>query len=303
MKTIRRLLPLLIAVLLLGTMLLSVSADDLVLYDNNDGYTDDVPAESADALPRLIDQAGLLTENEAARLKAQLDEFYAERNFEITVVTVNSLEGYDVVTYADNLYDASGWSRDGILLLISMDEREWAMSTSGTGIGIFGDNDLAYMEDCFLPYLSRGDYASAFTEYADRAAELVDFAYEYGHDLDENGYWYEETYPYDYDSEPREADPAKTGIISAIVGAFTALFSAGGMKSKMKSVHAASDATRYMSRSGPNITRANEVFLYSNVARTLRSSERSSGGSSYHGGGSFHTSSSGSSHGGSHGHF
>ena len=75
------------------------------------------------------------------------------------------------MAYADDFYDYNGYgygdSRDGILLLISMEERDWRISTCGYGITVFTDAGQEYISDKFLPYLSDGDYSEAFTKYAD----------------------------------------------------------------------------------------------------------------------------------------
>lgn len=305
MKLIRKTLPLLIAALLFAALLLPLHADEpLVLYT---GEAETAAGSETEAvpvirLPHLLDGAGLLTADEAEALEEKLVAMSEQWDFDFTVATVDSLGYKDVVSYADDLYDDTGWRNDGILLLISMEERDWAMSTKGLGISIFGDSDLGYIEDKMLPKLSSGNYAGAFTAFADNAEQFVAYAKQYGYNFDENGYWANEPYVYDEYEYNREPDYAKRGVFSAVIGAIVGLISTGSMKSKMKTVKTAHDASRYMRKDSLNLSRSNEVFLYNNVVKTPKS-EEARGGSSHHGGGSFHTSSSGSSHGGSHGKF
>ena len=84
-------------------------------------------------LPRLVDNAGLLNGFEAEQVLEYLDQVSEKQKMDIAVVTVPSLGGKDVQAYADDFYDDNGYGMgeddDGILLLISMSEREWAMTT------------------------------------------------------------------------------------------------------------------------------------------------------------------------------
>ena len=54
---------------------------------------------------------------------------------DVIVVTVASLDGKTAESYADDYFDFNGYGlgqdRDGILLLLSMEDRDWAISTHG----------------------------------------------------------------------------------------------------------------------------------------------------------------------------
>ena len=83
--------------------------------------------------PLLVDDAGLLTEEESSALLNKLEDISQKYENEVGIVTVNSLEGKTAEAYADDYYDYNGYgygeNDDGLLLLISMGEREWAIST------------------------------------------------------------------------------------------------------------------------------------------------------------------------------
>ena len=122
-------------------------------------------------LPRLTDEADLLSDSEETDLLAKLDEISDRQKCDVVVATVNSLEGKTAMEYADDFYDYNGYGygeeRDGIILLISMEDRDWWMSTCGYGITAFTDAGQKYMSDKFIPMVSDGEYADAFTKYAD----------------------------------------------------------------------------------------------------------------------------------------
>ena len=83
----------------------------------------------------------------------------------MAVVTVDSLEGKTSQDYADDFYDYNGYGYgkddDGILLLISMEDRDYAITTYGFGITAFTDAGLQYVVNDFKPALSGGRYGNA----------------------------------------------------------------------------------------------------------------------------------------------
>lgn len=68
--------------------------------------------------PRLVDNAGLLSQAEADSLRATLDQYSEELNFDIVVVTTNTLDGKTPRDYADDYFDytATGTVRTGTVL-------------------------------------------------------------------------------------------------------------------------------------------------------------------------------------------
>ena len=113
-------------------------------------------------LPRLIDQADLLTDLEEDALLTQLNEISERQQCDVAVVTVLSLEGKTSSAYADDFYDYNGYGMgnndDGILLLISMQDRDWAITTHGFAITAFTDQGQKYMVDRFKNDLSIDGY-------------------------------------------------------------------------------------------------------------------------------------------------
>ena len=126
---------------------------------------------------RLTDDADLLTNAEEKELLAKLDEISERQKMDVVVVTTNGLDGKTATEYADDFFDYNGFGfgagHDGILLLVSMEERDWAISTSGAGIDTFTDDGQSFMTGQIIPYLSSGDYAGAFDTYATLCDEFI----------------------------------------------------------------------------------------------------------------------------------
>ena len=117
-------------------------------------------------VPRLTDDAELLTDEEAAALLEDLNEASERLQFDMVVVTATETGGKTSEEYADDYFDDNGFGfgadRDGALLLINMEEREWWISTSGSGITAMNDDAIDQLGYELTPSLSDGEYLNAF---------------------------------------------------------------------------------------------------------------------------------------------
>jgi len=252
----------------------------------------------------VIDNADLMTDSEEAELSAILEDIASTYNFDAVALSVNTLDGKTPMEYADDYYDYNGYKEDGCLFLISMEDRDWWISTKGYGITAITDYGIEVIEDEVVPYLSDGDYAGGYKKYA---AIVEDFIIEAknGEAYDTNnlytnsgGYTYDYSYNGDYDDDDDDASVGSF-IISLIVAIIIAAIIAGMVKKSYKPVRFKASARDYLVPGSLNVTRSYENFLYSNVVKTEIQQESSSRG----GGSSTHSSSSGSSHGGGGGKF
>ena len=201
----------------------------------------------------------------------------------MVIVTIPDLYGEDITAFADDYYDENGFREDGILLLISDYDREWAISTAGYGITAFTDAGQEYLTGQFLDELSSGDYAAAFAIFAQQCDEFITQA--------------KSGNPYDVGSLPKGPFPAvRNLVVSLVIGLVVALIATGSMKGKLKTVHAQAAASQYVKPGSLDITESRELFLYRQLSRQKRAEQKS-------GGSSTHTSSSGRTHGGSKGKF
>jgi uncharacterized protein len=232
---------------------------------------------------RMADDADLLTTDEELLLEEMFSSLSEELQFDIVVVTAETLDGKSAQAYADDYYDYNGYGmgedNDGALFLVSLAEREWYISTCGYGIAAISDQDLYYMEEEIVPYLSSGDYALAFERFAECVADCVEEANTTGQTavvVEEGTSW-------------------GAGILLSIpVGFLLAFIPMLSMKKKMKTVVARQEAAEYMDRSSAQITRSHDRFLYHTISRVYTPPQETS---------TTHTSSSGMSHGGRGGSF
>ena len=245
-----------------------------------EAFSENVYAAEEVHTERLADFADLLDDGQKEELEAKLDQVSEDYGCDVVVVTEETLDGAVPQDYADDFFDYNdygmGDDKSGILFMLTMSERKWAISTHGEAISIFTDAGQEYITDNIVSYFSDGDYYEGFIIQAQSGE------------------------PYDVENLPEETIPFyMIFLISLVVGFVIALIVTGVMRSRMKTVHMKPDAADYMKDGSLHINRSRDIFLYHQVTRTAKPKEESSGG----GGSSTHTSSSGETHGGSSGSF
>ena len=247
----------------------------------------------ADLYYRMNDSANVLTEDEDNELEASLEELSLRQNFDVVIATIESLESVDYTSmeeYADDLYDfcqfGYGADRDGVLLLVSVGDRKWHISTCGYGITAFTDAGIQYLGEQMTPDMADGDYAAAFRTFVQWSDAYIDAA--------------RSGRPYDVKNLPREPLSPMYLFLALGIGLVLAWVVVGVMKSRLRSVAFQENAASYVREGSMNLTNQRELFLYRDVHRTEHVEAKDSDRS---GGSSTHTSSSGTTHGGGGGSF
>lgn len=248
-------------------------------------------------MPLVVDDDDLLTDDEEISLLSRLEQLTEDYCVEVAVVTIYDLEGKTPEEYADDFYDYNGYgygeNYDGVLLLVSMQERDWHITGYGKG-----DYIVNNISDSFVYYLSVGDYYGAFSEFANSCEYLLEHI-----DSLPDDYVSDPDYPISPDYHPdavQTSDIIIFALISLAVGLLSAFIAVSIMKSGHKTVRFNSDASGYAVNNRVNLTSSSDIFLYRTVSRT--EIPRNNGGGSSSGGG-FHTSSSGRTHSGTGGKF
>lgn len=244
---------------------------------------------------KVVDRAGLLTDAEEADLRTRMAEVIGRYACDIVILTVETTNGLSAQAYADDYFDSNGYgighTRDGVLLLLSMEERDWHIGTSGSAESIFTEYGLDYLEERLVPLLRSGDYKGAFDKFVSLCEEFIREAAAGA--------------PYDTNHKIKEAktisDYALYAGISILIGAVVAFIVTSSMKSKLKTNLPQHSAHAYIRDGGVRLTNEKDLYLYSTVSRTAKPKDTGSGGGG--GGSRTHTSSSGRSHGGRSGKF
>lgn len=123
------------------------------------------------------DFAGVLDASTGARLNALCKQVEEKAHAQIAVVTVKSLDGQDVVSYAVALYQAWGIgpkssNRGVLILLATQDHKYW--TTVGYGLEpILPDGKVGGLGREAVPLLRNGDYNGAVTLLTSRVASVI----------------------------------------------------------------------------------------------------------------------------------
>lgn len=243
------------------------------------------PVLAAGELPRLVDDADLLTNSEESELLELLNEISERQKVDVVVVTADTLNGKSPRAYADDFYDYNGYGfgadYDGILFLVSMEDRDAYIAACGYGSTAITDDAREYILDEAVPELSNGAYLDGFKTYAGLCDTFISQA--------------RSGNPYGVGNLPKE--PFRIGMNLAIsfgVGIVLALIITGVMAGQLKSVRKQAAADRYVKKDSMHVTQSSDLFLYKHTERHARPKESSSSGSSHSS--SSHRSSSGRTH-------
>ncbi len=269
----------------------------------------------------VYDLAELISQEDESTLNYKLEQLSDTYACEVALLTVNSTNGKDITAFADDYYDYNGFgygvNDDGIMLVVDMGEREFAITTYGTATDIFTDYNLTQIENAFVGELSSGNYTNAFIAYYEKC-ESIFIDYEYYENNYDGGYVYipdDDGYDGYYNDNSSESQSPASEIfslkwiaISVVIGIVVALIYTSVLKSQLKTVKSKPSAADYVVPGSVQITQQRDVFMYRDVKKVPKpknnsSSSGRSGGSSFGGGSSTHSSSSGRSHGGSRGSF
>ena len=220
----------------------------------------------------MFDDADLLSDSEEAALQSRLLDISHTYNAQIVVATIASMDGGDIDSFVDYLYDTMGFgygeNHDGVLLLVCMDPREYRILSNGFAGVAIDPADISEIGEEIVEDLSEGDYAEAFHEFAEECAYYLN-----GHT---NGF------PF---------DAGKSLATSLIIGVVIGLIVAFVLKGQLKSVHSQSRAQEYVKHGSMHVNLSNDMFLYRTVTRTAKPKNNSSGSSGgtarSKGGGSF----------------
>ena len=244
------------------------------------------PVTAADELTFMVDDAGLLSADDAASIESQLTDLGQKYDMHYVIVTDDDPNISSAMEAADDFFDYNGYGtgddRSGVLLYINMSTRDVWISTRGFGITAFTDAGIEYILDQLVDGLGDEAYYETFETYVALCDDFTEQA--------KNGT------PYDVDHMPEEPFPWIGGLIMCMaLGAIVGLIYVLVLRGQLKSVAPNESAADYMVKGSMHVTGSREFFLYRTVSKTERPKENSSGGG---GGSTTHTSSSGATHGG-----
>ncbi len=225
---------------------------------------------------RVVDDGDILSEAEENNLKKLVDEISERQHMDVAIVTVNGIgDSKNIRAFADDYYDYNGYGegmsgdRSGILFVVDCESGEKYLTLRGDAIKAISDSETAEIESRIKPKMEDGDFADAFTTYANMCDKYM------------TGYRNSLKFPF-----------VRNLLISLVIALIIGLIVTGSMKGQLKSVRANNLASDYVVPGSLTVDESYEIYLYSKVKVVSRSNNNDSGGSKTH------TSSSGATHSG-----
>ena len=229
-----------------------------VLEDNSQtSYAKD-KTPSADNTLKIYDYAKLIPDDKEKEIYNMIKKFISKYNMDMAIVTIN---------------------KNGLLLLIDMDNRKMWISTTGKAIEIYNDKRIDAILDYTYDKISKKDYSGC-------AEQFIKYATYFAKKGRNGG-----------DTIISTSKMIKSSLICSSIA--TAIFIIIGVCSHRKP-QKNREASKYISKP-LKLTEQTDQFLDKHVSQTRRVESSSSSGESS--GSSTHSGSSGTSHGGGGGSF
>ena len=221
----------------------------------------------------VTDAAGLLTDDEIVKLENKAQAIADEYHVGVYIVTIDDYR--DVTT--EGVYEATytiyhqytmgvGADRNGIMLLLSMDDRDYGMFVYGDAAEYaFDEYGQSMLEDVFLDNFDDDDWYGGFRDYLDECGSYLQQA---------------------ADGSPVRASPALFIVIAIAIAVVIAFAVCAAMTGKMKSAKKQKTANAYIA-GGLKLTQSTDFFTHRTQTRRKieRNDSSSSGSHSESGGG------------------
>lgn len=240
-----------------------------------------VPAQAAQT--HVLDTAGLLTQQEQAQLEQRAQSIEDAYSCGLYIATVD-----DFRDYASHPFDAAcaiyrnndlgaGVDKDGLILMLSMDDRDYATAFYGPwAYQVFSDRVLQLQEEEFLDNFRNNDWYGGFSDFLDTSERCL-AAVRSGESITA-----ETLRP----PKVLTLDKAATAFGQDFLGGLViALMVCLAYRAGMKSVKRKKTAAEYMRTDESCLTQREDRFTHATQTRRTIQTTRSSGGG---GGGSFH---------------
>lgn len=224
-----------------------------------------VPAAADASGSYVFDEAQLLDEQQEQQLNDLAARYTQKYDCGLYIATVDNYVDYldygnDVQDAAQKIYQEKnmgvGMQYDGVLLLLSMSERDYALICHGNFANrIFDQAAREDIADSFLPHFGRNDWHSGFQTYLESSGKAL------------------------------SRDHFKQGMLGIVVvlvcPAAVALIVAMVLKGRMKSVKIGSQARMYVVQGSEKLRVRDDVFTHTTeVRRKIEQPSSSSGGGS-----------------------
>lgn len=219
--------------------------------------------------PYIRDQVGILSQSEMEQLEQRAEEIAGQYSFAVNILIVQDYRDYSSVSVyeaAKSAYLADGLgygsNHDGILLLLSMGERDYANIAYGYGNTAFTDYGKEKMDKEFLDDFGNNNWFDGCCDYLRVSEKYLKMA--------------AEGTPFDSDTDRGLGYYLFRLGLRLLLPLLIAGVYVLKLTGDMKSVAVAYDAGEYIDEGGVHLTQQQDVFTH--TTRTERKIERNESG-------------------------
>ena len=137
-------------------------------------------AADEETLPLVKDAAELLSDAEAEALQQRAAELTEKYNIAVRILTVQSIGQYNIEDFAEAAFDqyhlGYGSQNSCIMLLLSMEYRDYDIFAHGYGNTAFTDYGKELIADDIIPYLKNNDWNGAFAAFLEDCGSFLEKA-------------------------------------------------------------------------------------------------------------------------------
>lgn len=231
------------------------------------------PADTSKSLTAsVVDDANVLGEKNVQALTEKIKQVEQKHGVKIGINFYQTIGNQNVDTTANHLLKKyyGNSQNGGIILLIVMDTRSWNIALDAKlNQRILSYTDVANLNDAFMDKLHNNNFAGAADIYVKNVDELLTYYEQHGK-------------PYDRTEQFNPMALAAAIVIAIVLGFFVRSILIGSMSN----VRHAQEATDYLKRDSVKLTDRRDTYLFTNVSRRPKSSNKSSGGGRSGGGSS-----------------
>lgn len=232
----------------------------------------------------VTDEAGLLDEQQRIELEAKAAEISSARECGVYIVIVQDYSYYttgQILYFAESIFTEyyMGWGadRDGVVLVLSMADRDYALlAHGGKGNGAFTDYGKDVLSEAFLDNFANDDWGGGLSDYLN-TADLMLERYAQGSPVDVGA-------KLEIPGQKKAISPVSLLLVLGIP-MLVAFVVCSIFKSQMKTARVKSDAHGYVSDEGLNLQIRQDWFTHRTEHRELIEQQSSQSRSSFGGGG------------------
>lgn len=270
-----------ISILIIMLMLMTYSAFALSSYNDETS---------------LIDQAGVLTDDEEIKLEEMIGQFTLTNKLDLAIILIDDESFTSPKNDAENFYNDTkmgyGDTENGLLFYINFATRDFYMIAKNLGKDIYPNYDIDNITSAISGDLSSGNYYDALKSYINLCDGYAKAYYKNinksdsnidssNHSQDTNVYD-----NYDYTDNSNTNISWKTEAIIFGIGLLISLLVILGLRASMNTAKSATYAGNYIIPGSFKLYRESDKYLYSRTSRTAKPKENSSSSSGSGGGSS-----------------